>query len=79
MALELKESTVPGSVYEHYKGNMYVFLHEVTDHATGAVIVVFKDNCDKLWYRTLHEFFGLVDVEGEKVPEFRFTGQVLPV
>lgn len=77
--LELKESTVPGSVYEHYKGNIYIFLHEVTDHATGAVIVVFRDKYDKLWYRTIQEFFGKIDVDGEKVPEFRYTGQILPV
>ena len=79
MVSKLKESTVPGSVYEHYKGNMYVYLHEATDHATGAVIVVFKDKYDKLWYRTLQEFFGLVDIDGQKVPKFRFTGQVLPI
>ncbi len=76
---ELKESTVPGSVYEHYKGNMYIFLHEATDHATGAVIVVFKDKHDKLWYRSIQEFFGVMGIDGEKVPEFKFTGQILPV
>ena len=73
MVSELKESKVPGSVYEHYKGNMYVFLHEISDHETGGTSVVFRDKYDKLWCRTLQEFFGLLDVDGEKVPEFRFT------
>ena len=76
---ELKESTVPGSVYEHYKGNMYVFLHEVTDHATGAVIVVFRDKYDKLWYLSIQDFFGKVNIDGKQVPMFRYTGQILPV
>ena len=76
---KLKESTVPGSVYEHYKGDMYVFLHEATDHATGAVIVVFKDKHGKLWSRSIQDFFGTVDIDGEKVPKFRYTGQILPV
>ena len=76
---ELKESTVPGSVYEHYKGNMYIFLHEATDHATGAVIVVFRDKYDKLWYLSIQDFFGKVNIDGEKVPKFRYTGQILPV
>lgn len=76
---ELKESTVPGSVYEHYKGNMYVFLHEVTDHATGAVKVVFRDKYDKLWCLSIQDFFGKVNIDGEKLPKFRYTGQILPV
>ena len=76
---ELKESTVPGSVYEHYKGDMYVYLYEVTDHATGAVIVVFRDKHDKLWCRTLQDFFGTVNIDGKKLPKFRYTGQILPI
>ena len=76
---ELKESTVPGSVYEHYKGNMYVFLHEISDHETGGTSVVFRDKYDKLWYRSIHDFFGMIEIDGEKVPTFRFTGQILPV
>ena len=76
---ELKESTVPGSVYEHYKGDMYVYLHEISDHETGGTSVVFRDKYDKLWYRSIHDFFGTIEIDGEKVPTFRFTGQILPV
>lgn len=76
---ELKETTVPGSVYEHYKGNMYVFLHEISDHVTGGTSVVFRDKYDKLWYRSIHEFFGMIEIDGKQVPMFRYTGQILPV
>ena len=77
--LELKESTVPGSVYEHHNGNMYIYLHEVSDHVTGATSVVFRDKYGKLWCRAIHEFFGMTEIDGEKVPIFRYTGQILPV
>ena len=76
---ELKESTVPGSVYEHYKGDMYVYLHEISDHETGGTSVVFRDKYDKLWYRTLQDFFGTVNIDGKKLPKFRYTGQILPI
>lgn len=76
---ELKESTVPGSVYEHYKGEKYIYICEATDHLTWMVNVVYMDKNGKLWCRSIHDFFGTVKVNSEYVPEFRYTGQILSI
>ena len=76
---ELKESTVPGSVYEHYKGNIYVFLHEISDHVTGGTSVVLETTTISYGTAVYMNFFGKIEIDGKQVPTFRYTGQVLPV
>ena len=69
------ESTDAGSVYEHYLGSKYTVLGEVTDFMTGDVSVLFKDMHNKVWTCLLREFFQHKDVNGNKIPVFRYIGK----
>ncbi len=68
------ESTEAGSVYEHYLGLKYTMLGEVTDFMTGNVSVIFKDMHNKVWICKLQDFFKHIDIDGNKIPVFKYVG-----
>ena len=60
--------------YRHYKGKDYEVIDVATHSETGEKMVVYRTlygNYD-LWVRPEAMFNELVDVDGLKVPRFRF-------
>jgi len=65
--------------YQHYKGNFYEVLGVAKHTETMADFVVYKSSYNSpefpvgsLWIRPKEMFFGQVEVNGQKVPRFRF-------
>jgi len=65
--------------YQHYKGNFYEVLGVAKHTETMADFVVYKSLYNSsefpvgsLWIRPKEMFFGQVEVNGQKVPRFRF-------
>lgn len=60
--------------YEHYKGNQYEAIGIAKHSETLEELVVYRalyGNND-LWVRPLKMFLETVEIEGKKVPRFRF-------
>lgn len=67
-------------VYEHYKGKRYEVIGIARHSETLEELVVYKAlyeseefGNDALWVRPKGMFLELVEVEGEKIPRFRFV------
>ena len=63
----------PG-IYEHYKGQQYEVIGVARHEETHEPHVVYRA-CygeKQLWIRHLDIFTEVVDVDGKKVPRFRF-------
>lgn len=60
--------------YEHYKGNRYRVLCVGRHSEILEEMVIYQGQYkDKpIWTRPLEMFIGKVDVEGKKVPRFKF-------
>lgn len=60
--------------YEHYKGNRYRVIGTARHSETLEELVVYQALYGKkeLWVRPLKMFLENVEVDGEKVPRFRF-------
>ena len=63
--------------YEHYKGKRYLVLGVAKHSETLEEMVVYKAlyGDGELWVRPLKMFTGDAEVEGKKVPRFRYIGQ----
>jgi hypothetical protein len=70
------EAMKPG-IYEHYKGESYQVIGVARHSENGQRLVVYKrtDNAGGWWVRPLDMFTEEVEVNGKKVPRFRFIGQ----
>ncbi len=68
--------------YRHYKGNDYEVVDTAFHSETEEVMVVYRALYESefgknaLWVRPIEMFDELVDVEGEKVPRFKFISNV---
>ncbi|MBU3934753.1 DUF1653 domain-containing protein [Patescibacteria group bacterium] len=63
--------------YQHFKGNKYEVIGIAKHSETQENLVVYKalyGNKD-LWARPLKMFLEEVDVDGKKVPRFRYLGE----
>ncbi|GGW92060.1 DUF1653 domain-containing protein [Alteromonas halophila] len=62
--------------YQHYKGNYYDVLDVATHSEDESKLVVYRPcyGARALWVRPLTMFMETVDVEGQPVPRFRYTG-----
>lgn len=62
--------------YRHYKGKDYIVLGVARHSETEEELVVYRqDYGDRgLWVRPLAMFLETVEVDGQKVPRFRFVG-----
>lgn len=62
--------------YQHYKGNQYEVIGIAKHSETLEELVVHRSlRGDKgLWARPLKMFLETVEIEGKKIPRFRFIG-----
>ncbi len=60
-------------IYEHYKGKRYSVLFVARDSETLEEMVVYKACYGiDIWVRPLKMFIENVELNGEKVPRFKF-------
>lgn len=68
----------PG-IYEHYKGRRYQVLGVAKHSETLEDMVVYQtlyqNELSKLWVRPLSIFLEEVDLNGQKVPRFKFISE----
>ena len=66
----------PG-VYEHYKGKRYKVVGIAEHSETLEKMVVYQKLYDDygLWVRPLSMFTQEVEVQGKKMPRFRYIGE----
>ncbi|MEW4526321.1 DUF1653 domain-containing protein [Maioricimonas sp. JC845] len=60
--------------YRHYKGNDYIVIGVARHSETEEELVVYRTDYGEksLWVRPRTMFEETVDVDGERVPRFRF-------
>lgn len=70
------ENNVKLGVYEHYKGNRYEVIGVAKHSETLEEMVVYRKLYDDhgLWVRPLAMFLEDVEVDGKKMPRFRYMG-----
>ena len=63
--------------YEHYKGNYYEVLGVARHSETMEDLVVYRALYGErdLWVRPLSMFIEEVEVNGKKVPRFKYVGE----
>lgn len=65
--------------YQHYKGHFYKVIGIAKHSETLEELVVYEalyENPDgKLWVRPLKMFLEKVEINGKKVPRFKFVGK----
>jgi cyclomaltodextrinase / maltogenic alpha-amylase / neopullulanase len=68
---------LPLGIYQHYKGKRYEVLGVAKHSETEEDLVVYKKLYDDggLWVRPLKMFLEDVEVDGQKVPRFKFIGK----
>lgn len=68
-------SVKPGR-YRHYKGNEYIILGVARHSETEEELVVYRQDYGEkgLWVRPLAMFLETVEVDGQRVPRFKFVG-----
>ncbi len=68
----------PG-IYQHYKGERYRIIGVAKHSETLEDLVIYEalyDNkMSKLWARPVAMFLGEVEVDGQKVPRFKFISE----
>ena len=71
----MEERIKPG-IYEHYKGHQYRVLGVAQHSETLEEVVVYEALYGEkgLWVRPIAMFLEEVEVNGEKMPRFRFLG-----
>jgi hypothetical protein len=62
--------------YRHYKGNEYTVLGVARHSETLEWLVVYRPEYGEraLWVRPLAMFVEFVEVNGQRLPRFRFIG-----
>ncbi len=67
----------PGK-YKHYKGGMYKVLgvgkHSETLEDLVVYEALYENEVSKLWGRPVKSFFEEVEVDGKKIPRFKYVG-----
>ena len=63
--------------YKHYKGNQYEVLGIAKHSETLEEFVVYKalHGKEELWVRPLKMFLEEVDLNGKKIPRFKYIGK----
>lgn len=65
-----------GTVWEHYKGGVYVGLGLSTHTETRVKEFVYTDKSGELHHRPVEMFLENIEVNGELVERFKFAGLV---
>ena len=65
-------------IYEHYKGNLYNVIDTVTHSESEETLVLYRTMYgDKsLWVRPFVMFNETIEIDGEKVPRFKYIGEL---
>lgn len=65
---------IRAGVYQHFKGGIYKVIGIATHSETLEKVVVYRQQGDEhgLWVRPLEMFREQVEVNGQKVPRFKF-------
>ncbi|MGZ3769211.1 MAG: DUF1653 domain-containing protein [Bdellovibrio sp.] len=69
-------SIIPGAIYQHYKGKHYRVIG-VGKHSESLEDVIlyealYDNPLGRLWCRPVNMWSQLVDLNGEKIPRFKF-------
>ena len=69
-------SVIPG-LYRHYKGNDYQVIGVAKHSEDDSELVVYRPlyGDRSLWVRPLQMFVETVDIEGQRLPRFRYMGE----
>ncbi|MFQ3237083.1 MAG: hypothetical protein ACI9C4_002661 [Paraglaciecola sp.] len=69
-------SIAPGK-YRHYKGNDYEVIGVAKHSEDGTQLVVYRPlyGAGDLWVRPLDMFVEKVDIDGQSLPRFAYTGE----
>lgn len=74
-------SEVKPGKYQHYKGKFYRVIGVAKHSETLEEMVIYETLYDnplgKLWVRPKEMFLESVEVEGKKVPRFKFVSDVV--
>ena len=68
------ESTIQsGTVFKHYKGNLYEFITFAIHSETREEVVVYKALYGEygIWVRPKSMFFEMIVIDGGEMPRFR--------
>lgn len=61
--------------YKHFKGPEYEVIGLAKHSETLEDLVVYKDSSGELWVRPVKMFLEEVEVNGKKVPRFKYIGE----
>ena len=77
----MKKEVQPGR-YQHYKGNFYEVLGVARHSETLKELVVYRAlyeskefGSNTLWVRPLEMFLEEVEINGQRMPRFKFVGK----
>lgn len=69
-------SVLPGAIYQHYKGQKYKVIgigkHSETLEDVVLYEALYDNSLGRLWCRPLPMWSEEVEVDGQKMPRFRF-------
>ena len=70
----MENNKVPLGKYRHYKGKEYEVIGVARHSETLEEMVVYRALYEgrELWARPLEMFLGKVEINGKKVPRFRY-------
>ena len=61
--------------HKHYNGPEYEVIGEAKHSETLEDLVVYKDSRGELWVRPVKMFLEEVEVNGKKIPRFKYIGE----
>lgn len=76
MELKTGNQVIAGAIYQHYKGKHYrvigVGRHSESLEEVVLYEALYDNSLGRLWCRPLAMWDELVEVDGQKVPRFKF-------
>ena len=70
----MEKPLIRAGVYQHYKGNLYKVIGIARHSEKDELMVVYREQAGEhsLWVRPYRMFIEHVQVDGNKVPRFKF-------
>lgn len=71
------DAPAPGTLFRHYKGNLYRVVAIAVHSETLEPLVVYRDerHPEKMWARPLAMWQETVTVDGRPLPRFALVGK----